>query len=166
MGSEMCIRDSDMQIDCVIRGDDHINNTPKQINLYEALGWNVPKFAHVPMILGSDGSRLSKRHGALNLLSYRDEGFLPDALLNYLVRLGWSNGDQEIFSIDEMIKLFELKNINNSPASFNQEKLEWMNQSYIKTTSFDNLIGHLSFCLLYTSPSPRDLSTSRMPSSA
>ena len=141
------VDDHDMQIDCVIRGDDHINNTPKQINLYEALGWNVPKFAHVPMILGSDGSRLSKRHGALNLLSYRDEGFLPDALLNYLVRLGWSNGDQEIFSIDEMIKLFELKNINNSPASFNQEKLEWMNQSYIKTTSLDNLIGHLSFHL-------------------
>ena len=141
------VDDHDMQIDCVIRGDDHINNTPKQINLYEAMGWNVPKFAHVPMILGSDGSRLSKRHGALNLLSYRDEGFLPDALLNYLVRLGWSNGDQEIFSIDEMIKLFELKNINNSPASFNQEKLEWMNQSYIKTTSLDNLIGHLSFHL-------------------
>ena len=141
------VDDHDMQIDCVIRGDDHINNTPKQINLYEAMGWNVPKFAHVPMILGSDGSRLSKRHGALNLLSYRDEGFLPDALLNYLVRLGWSNGDQEIFSIEEMIKLFELKNINNSPASFNQEKLEWMNQNYIKTTSLDNLIGHLSFHL-------------------
>ena len=138
------VDDHDMQIDCVIRGDDHINNTPKQINLYEALGWNVPKFAHVPMILGSDGSRLSKRHGALNLLSYRDEGFLPDALLNYLVRLGWSNGDQEIFSIEEMIKLFELKNINNSPASFNQEKLDWMNQSYIKTISLGKLTEHLN----------------------
>ena len=141
------VDDHDMQIDCVIRGDDHINNTPKQINLYEALGWNVPKFAHVPMILGSDGSRLSKRHGALNLLSYRDEGFLPDALLNYLVRLGWSNGDQEIFSIEEMIKLFELKNINNSPASFNQEKLEWMNQSYIKTISLGKLTEHLNWHL-------------------
>ena len=141
------VDDHDMQIDCVIRGDDHINNTPKQINLYEALGWNVPKFAHVPMILGSDGSRLSKRHGALNLLSYRDEGFLPDALLNYLVRLGWSNGDQEIFSIEEMIKLFELKNINNSPASFNQEKLDWMNQSYIKTISLGKLTEHLNWHL-------------------
>ena len=141
------VDDHDMKIECVIRGDDHINNTPKQINLYEALGWDVPKFAHVPMILGSDGSRLSKRHGALNLLSYRDAGFLPDALLNYLVRLGWSNGDQEIFSIDEMIKLFELENINNSPASFNQEKLDWMNQSYIKTTSLSNLVQHLSWRL-------------------
>ena len=141
------VDDYDMQIDCVIRGDDHINNTPKQINLYEALGWNIPKFAHVPMILGSDGSRLSKRHGALNLLSYRDEGFLPEALLNYLVRLGWSNGDQEIFSIDEMIELFELKNINNSPASFNQEKLEWLNQSYIKSLPSRNLIEHLSWHL-------------------
>ena len=141
------VDDHDMQIDCVIRGDDHINNTPKQINLYEALGWDVPKFAHVPMILGSDGSRLSKRHGALNLLSYRDDGFLPEALLNYLVRLGWSNGDQEIFSIGEMIELFELENINNSPASFNQEKLDWMNQSYIKTTSTSNLIQHLSWHL-------------------
>jgi glutamyl-tRNA synthetase len=137
------VDDHDMQIECVIRGDDHINNTPKQINLYEALGWSVPKFAHVPMILGSDGSRLSKRHGALNLLSYRDEGFLPDALLNYLVRLGWSHGDQEIFSIDEMIELFELKNINNSPASFNQEKLEWINQNYIKTCAPSDLIKHL-----------------------
>ena len=141
------VDDHDMQIDCVIRGDDHINNTPKQINLYEALGWDIPKFAHVPMILGSDGSRLSKRHGALNLLSYRDEGFLPGALLNYLVRLGWSNGDQEIFSIDEMIELFELKNINNSPASFNQEKLEWLNQSYIKSLPSSHLIEHLGWHL-------------------
>ena len=141
------VDDHDMQINCVIRGDDHINNTPKQINLYEALGWDIPKFAHVPMILGSDGSRLSKRHGALNLLSYRDEGFLPGALLNYLVRLGWSNGDQEIFSIDEMIELFELKNINNSPASFNQEKLEWLNQSYIKSLPSSHLIEHLGWHL-------------------
>ena len=157
------VDDHDMQIDCVIRGDDHINNTPKQINLYEALGWDFPKFAHVPMILGSDGSRLSKRHGALNLLSYRDDGFLPEALLNYLVRLGWSNGDQEIFSIGEMIELFELENINNSPASFNQEKLDWMNQSYIKTTSLSNLIQHLSWHLerlninLDSGPSINDL---------
>ena len=141
------VDDHDMNIECVIRGDDHINNTPKQINLYVALGWNIPKFAHVPMILGSDGSRLSKRHGALNLLSYREEGFLPEALLNYLVRLGWSNGDQEIFSIDEMIELFELENINKSPASFNQEKLDWMNQSYIKTITLSQLVHHLSWHL-------------------
>ena len=141
------VDDHDMKIECVIRGDDHINNTPKQINLYEALDWSTPKFAHVPMILGSDGSRLSKRHGALNLLSYRDKGFLPQALLNYIVRLGWSHGDQEIFSIDDMIKLFELKNINNSPASFNQEKLEWINQSYIKTTGIEELVDNLKWHL-------------------
>lgn len=141
------VDDHDMEIECVIRGDDHINNTPKQINLYEAMGWSLPEFAHVPMILGSDGSRLSKRHGALNLLTYRDEGFLPEALLNYIVRLGWSNGDQEIFSVQEMIDLFELKNINNSPASFNQEKLEWINQSYIKSTDINNLVENLKWHL-------------------
>ncbi|WP_416677172.1 glutamate--tRNA ligase [Candidatus Pseudothioglobus sp. Uisw_016] len=141
------VDDHDMAIECVIRGDDHINNTPKQINLYEAMGWPSPKFAHVPMILGSDGSRLSKRHGALNLLSYRDEGFLPHALLNYIVRLGWSHGDQEIFSVDEMINLFDLSNINNSPASFNQEKLEWINQSHIKTTETNDLASNLKWYL-------------------
>jgi len=139
------VDDHDMEIECVIRGDDHINNTPKQINLYEAMGWSIPKFAHVPMILGSDGSRLSKRHGALNLLSYRDEGLLPHALLNYIVRLGWSHGDQEIFSVDEMIQLFELNSINNSPASFNQEKLEWTNQSHIKTTEVKVLVSNLKW---------------------
>jgi len=141
------VDDHDMKIECVIRGDDHINNTPKQINLYEAMGWPIPKFAHVPMILGSDGSRLSKRHGALNLLSYRDEGLLPQALLNYILRLGWSHGDQEIFSVDEMIQLFELNSINNSPARFNQEKLEWINQSHIKTTEVKVLISNLKWHL-------------------
>ena len=141
------VDDHDMGIECVIRGDDHINNTPKQINLYESMGWLPPKFAHVPMILGEDGSRLSKRHGALNLLSYRDQGLLPKALLNYIVRLGWSYGDQEIFSIDEMIKLFDLNDINNSPASFNQEKLDWINQSYLKTTEINELVSHLNWYL-------------------
>ncbi len=141
------VDDHDMEIECVIRGDDHINNTPKQINLYEAMGWSIPKFAHVPMILGSDGSRLSKRHGALNLLSYRDQGLLPHALLNYIVRLGWSHGDQEIFSVDEMIQLFELNSINNSPASFNQEKLEWINQSHIKTIEVKVLVSNLKWHL-------------------
>ena len=141
------VDDHDMNIECVIRGDDHINNTPKQINLYESLGWYIPRFAHVPMILGSDGSRLSKRHGAVNLMTYRDAGFLPKALLNYIVRLGWSHGDQEIFSVDEMIKLFELKNINKSSASFNQEKLDWINQSYIKTTEINELASELEWHL-------------------
>jgi len=141
------VDDHDMNIECVIRGDDHINNTPKQINLYESLGWNIPRFAHVPMILGSDGSRLSKRHGAVNLMSYRDAGFLPKALLNYIVRLGWSHGDQEIFSVDEMIKSFELKNINKSSASFNQEKLDWINQTYIKTTEINELASELEWHL-------------------
>ena len=141
------VDDHDMNIECVIRGDDHINNTPKQINLYESLGWYIPRFAHVPMILGSDGSRLSKRHGAVNLMTYRDAGFLPKALLNYIVRLGWSHGDQEIFSVDEMIKLFELKNINKSSASFNQEKLDWINQSYIKTTEINELVSELKWHL-------------------
>ena len=141
------VDDHDMAIECVIRGDDHINNTPKQINLYEAMDWPSPKFAHVPMILGSDGSRLSKRHGALNLLSYRDEGLLPFALLNYIVRLGWSHGDQEIFSVDEMINLFDLRSINNSPASFNQEKLEWINHSHIKTTEVNELASNLKWHL-------------------
>ena len=141
------VDDHDMSIECVIRGDDHINNTPKQINLYEALDWNVPRFAHVPMILGSDGSRLSKRREAVNLMSYRDAGFLPKALLNYIDRLGWSHGDQEIFSVDEMIKSFELKNINKSSASFNQEKLDWINQSYIKTTEINELVSELEWHL-------------------
>jgi len=141
------VDDHDMAIECVIRGDDHINNTPKQINLYEAMDWPIPKFAHVPMILGSDGSRLSKRHGALNLLSYRDEGLLPYALLNYIVRLGWSHGDQEIFSVEEMINLFDLRSINNSPASFNQEKLEWINHSHIKTTKVNEIASSLKWHL-------------------
>ncbi len=141
------VDDHDMEIECVIRGDDHINNTPKQINLYEALDWNIPRFAHVPMILGADGSRLSKRHGAVNLLLYRNEGFLPKALLNYIVRLGWSHGDQEIFSVDEMIDLFELEKINKSSASFNQEKLDWINQSYIKTSEINELVSELKWHL-------------------
>jgi len=141
------VDDHDMDIECVIRGDDHINNTPKQINLYEALEWNIPRFAHVPMILGADGSRLSKRHGAVNVMSYRDTGFLPKALLNYISRLGWSHGDQEIFSVNEMINLFELKNINKSPASFNQEKLDWINHSYIKNTEINELLFELEWHL-------------------
>lgn len=126
------VDDHDMGITHVIRGDDHINNTPRQINLFEALGWAVPAFGHVPMILGDDGARLSKRHGAVSVMQYRDEGYLPEALLNYLVRLGWSHGDQELFSIDEMIALFDLDAVNRSPSAFNTDKLIWVNQQYIK----------------------------------
>jgi glutamyl-tRNA synthetase len=128
------VDDWDMQISHVIRGDDHINNTPRQINIYKALNAPIPQFAHVPMILGSDGKRLSKRHGALNVLEYKEIGVLPEALLNYLVRLGWSNGDQEIFSMKEMIKLFNLESINRAPAAFDMDKLLWINQQYLKNT--------------------------------
>ncbi|MHB1948423.1 MAG: glutamate--tRNA ligase [Gammaproteobacteria bacterium] len=127
------VDDWDMKITHVIRGDDHINNTPRQINILKALGATPPLYAHVSMILGSDGKRLSKRHGAVSVMQYREEGFLPEALLNYLVRLGWSYGDQEIFSIPELIELFDIRGINRSPAAFNTEKLLWLNQHYIKT---------------------------------
>ena len=126
------IDDWDMEITHVIRGDDHINNTPRQINLFKALNAPVPVFAHLPMILGEDGKRLSKRHGAVSVMQFKELGILPHALLNYLVRLGWSCGDQEIFSLTEMIDSFELKNISRGAASFNYEKLYWLNQHYQK----------------------------------
>ncbi len=126
------IDDLDMGITHVIRGDDHINNTPRQINLFKALNAPVPIFAHLPMILGEDGKRLSKRHGAVSVMQFKEEGILPHALLNYLVRLGWSNGDQEIFSLDEMISQFDLKNVSRGASSFNYEKLYWLNQHYQK----------------------------------
>lgn len=126
------VDDWDMGITDVIRGDDHINNTPRQINLFKALGAAVPRFAHLPMILGEDGKRLSKRHGAVNVLQFKEEGVLPHALLNYLVRLGWSKGDQEIFSLDEMKALFELSSVSRGASSFNYEKLYWLNQHYQK----------------------------------
>ena len=117
----------------VLRGDDHVSNTPKQIMLYNALGFKVPEFAHVSMILGSDGKRLSKRHGATSVIQYKKEGFLPEALVNYLIRLGWSHGNDEILSMDEIIKFFDLKNISKSAAIFNTEKLLWLNSHYIKS---------------------------------
>ena len=125
------VDDHDMEITHVIRGDDHLNNTPRQINMLDALGWPHPDYAHLPMILGPDGSRMSKRHGAVNVLEYREQGYLPAAMLNYLVRLGWSHGDQEIFSVPEMIELFDLADINPSASRFDAEKLRWMNQQYI-----------------------------------
>jgi len=139
----VAIDDWDMKITDVVRGDDHINNTPRQINILKALGAPIPFYAHVPMILGEDGKRLSKRHGAVSVMQYKEDGFLPKALLNYLVRLGWSHGDQEIFSVKEMIELFNLDSISKSPAAFNTEKLLWLNQHYLKTENVEHLIEPL-----------------------
>ena len=125
------VDDSDMEITHVIRGDDHLNNTPRQMNMLDALGSSRPAYAHLPMILGADGAKLSKRHGAVDVREYREHGYLPDALLNYLVRLGWSHGDQELFSIDEMIRLFDIADVNASASAFNPEKLLWLNQQHI-----------------------------------
>ncbi|MBL1320555.1 MAG: glutamate--tRNA ligase [Methylophaga sp.] len=139
------VDDLDMGLTHVIRGDDHLNNSPRQINIFKALGAKVPVFAHLPMILGDDGARLSKRHGAVSVMNYRDEGYLPEALLNYLVRLGWSHGDQEIFSIDEMISLFDIVDVNKSASAFNTDKLLWLNQHYIKTSTPEHIAHHLSW---------------------
>lgn len=127
------VDDWDMGITHVVRGEDHINNTPRQINILNALGAPLPEYAHVSMILGDDGKKLSKRHGAVSVMQYRDDGYLPQAVLNYLVRLGWSHGDQEIFSIEEMIEHFSLDSISKSASAFNTEKLNWLNEHYIKT---------------------------------
>ena len=127
------VDDMDMGITEVIRGDDHINNTPRQINIYRALGAEPPVFTHVPMILGEDGARLSKRHGAVGVLQYRDDGYLPEALLNYLVRLGWSHGDREVFSMADMVELFDISDVNRKASAFNTSKLDWLNQHYIKS---------------------------------
>lgn len=141
------VDDMDMGITHVIRGDDHINNTPRQINIMKALGKQPPQYAHVPMILGSDGKRLSKRHGAVSVMQYRDEGYLPQALLNYLVRLGWSHGDQEVFSKEDMIELFSLEGVNKAPSTFNPEKLLWLNQHYIKELAPEEVAKHLTWHL-------------------
>ena len=139
------VDDMDMQITHVIRGDDHINNTPRQMNILKALGAELPHYAHLPMILGSDGARLSKRHGAVSVMQFRDDGYLPDALLNYLVRLGWSHGDQEIFTIGEMVDYFDLDHVNNSAATFNMEKLLWLNHQYIMNSDPAYVSRHLSW---------------------
>jgi glutamyl-tRNA synthetase len=125
------VDDMDMGVTHVIRGDDHLNNTPRQINMLRALGARLPSYSHVPMILGADGAKLSKRHGAVSVLQYQEEGFLPDALLNYLVRLGWSHGDQEVFTREEMIAEFDIHDVNKSAAAFNFEKLLWLNQQHM-----------------------------------
>src|SRR5208337_3091190 len=133
------VDDIDMRITHVIRGDDHVNNTPKQIHIYKAFGWEVPEFAHLPMILGADKARLSKRHGATSVMAYQDLGYLPDALVNYLVRLGWAYGDQEVFTREELVHWFSLESVGKSAAVFNPEKLLWLNSQYINRSSTDYL---------------------------
>jgi glutamyl-tRNA synthetase len=128
------VDDWDMQITHVIRGDDHLNNTPRQINMLNALGGQLPVYAHLPMILGPDGAKLSKRHGAVSVLQYKQEGYLPEALLNYLARLGWSHGDQEIFTLEEMCELFDIADVNKSAAAVNPDKLNWLNQQHLMRT--------------------------------
>ena len=138
------VDDSDMGITHVIRGDDHLNNTPKQILIYRALGRELPKFAHLPMILGPDKTKLSKRHGAVSVLEYRRRGFLPEALVNFFARLGWSHGDQEIFSREELIELFDLDGVGKSAAVFDEAKLLWFNHEWLKRTSLERLSRLLS----------------------
>jgi len=141
------VDDMDMRITHVIRGDDHLNNTPRQLNILKALGFTPPQYAHLPMILGPDGTKLSKRHGAVSVMQYREDGFLPEAVLNYLVRLGWSHGDQEIFSREEMTQLFDIKDVNASASAINPQKLLWLNQHYIKTGDLKRLAGELQWHL-------------------
>ena len=137
------IDDVDMAMTHVIRGDDHVNNTPRQINIYRAMGADIPKFGHVPMILGSDGQRLSKRHGAVNVMQYRDDGFLGDAMVNYLARLGWSHGDDEVFSREQLVEWFDFAHVSRSPARWDPEKLTWMNGEYLKRVPDAELAANL-----------------------
>src|SRR5690348_916923 len=137
------VDDMDMGVTHVIRGDDHLNNTPRQMNMLHALGAHVPVYAHVPMILGPDGAKLSKRHGAVSVLQYEEEGYLPDALLNYLVRLGWSHGDQEVFTRAEMIASFDIQDVNKAASAFNPEKLLWLNQQHMVRTPSAALVPYL-----------------------
>ena len=139
------IDDALMGVTHIIRGDDHLSNTPKQIILYEALGFKIPEFFHVAMINGSDGAKLSKRHGATDVMEYKDMGYLPEALLNFLVRLGWSHGDDEIFSLHQMIELFDPYNLSKSASTYNQSKLEWLNSHYIKSLPFERLADDMLY---------------------
>jgi glutamyl-tRNA synthetase len=152
------VDDSDMDITHVIRGDDHLNNTPRQMNMLAALGVTPPVYAHLPMILGTDGAKLSKRHGAVDVRDYRDLGYLNEALLNYLVRLGWSHGDQEVFSIDEMTQLFDVADVNQSASAFNPEKLLWLNQQHIISAPAERLgpalAGYLALAGIEVSNGP------------
>ena len=139
------VDDWEMGITHVVRGEDHINNTPRQINILKALNAPVPYYAHVSMILGDDGKKLSKRHGAVGVMHYRDDGYLPEAVINYLARLGWSHGDQEIFSKEELVKLFKLEDVNKAASAFNTEKLNWLNQHYMKTLPAEQVADALKW---------------------
>lgn len=150
------VDDIDMGITEVIRGEDHINNTPRQINMYHALGATPPMFAHLPMIHGQDGAKLSKRHGAVSVMQYRDDGYLPHALLNYIVRLGWSHGDQEIFSMEEMIELFRVEDVNKAASRFDFEKLAWLNQHYLKSDDPLEIAAHFDWHLRAVGIDPDD----------
>jgi glutamyl-tRNA synthetase len=141
------VDDMDMRITHVIRGDDHLNNTPRQMNMLLALGHTPPVYAHLPMILGADGTKLSKRHGAVSVLEYRDDGFLPEAVLNYLVRLGWSHGDQEFFTIEEMVRMFDIADVNKSASAFNVEKLTWLNQQHMMRAPVGRIVPVLRWQL-------------------
>jgi len=149
------VDDLEMGITHVIRGNDHLNNTPRQINMLEALGGERPAFAHVPMIHGPDGRKLSKRHGAVGVMQFRDEGYLPDAVVNYIARLGWSQGDQEIFSRDELVELFDIHDVNKAASVFDTEKLGWLNQHYIKAADAGTLAGELDQHLRRLGADPR-----------
>ena len=138
------VDDADMKITHVIRGEDHLNNTPRQINILRAMGVEPPVYAHVPMIHGDDGAKLSKRHGAVSVMEYRDKGYMPEALLNYLARLGWSHGDQEVFSVDELIQLFDIAEVNKSASCFNTGKLDWLNQQYLMNSDPAHVARYLS----------------------
>jgi glutamyl-tRNA synthetase len=157
------VDDIDMNINLVIRGDDHINNTPRQINIYRALGAEPPEFGHVPMILGGDGTRLSKRHGAVSVMAWREAGYLPDALINYLARLGWSDGDQELFSRAELIERFRIENVNRKPSRFDTEKLNWLNQHYLREGNEEQVHAELAWHFqraglsMEAGPAPADL---------
>ncbi len=133
------VDDLDMGITHVIRGDDHVNNTPRQVNILRALGAELPQFAHVPMILGPDGERLSKRHGAVSVMQYEEDGYLPEAVVNYLARLGWSHGDEELFSRERFVEWFDLAHVSRSAAQFNPEKLRWLNHQYVKVAGNETL---------------------------
>ena len=141
------VDDLDMSVTHVIRGDDHMNNTPRQIHILRALGGEVPGYAHVPMILGSDGQRLSKRHGATSVTWFREDGYLPEAMINHLARLGWSHGDQEIFSREELVQCFDIADVNRAAASFDTEKLDWLNRHYIKVSGGERLGDELEWQL-------------------
>jgi glutamyl-tRNA synthetase len=138
------VDDYEMGITQVIRGDDHVNNTPRQINMLKALGATIPQYAHLSMILGDDGQKLSKRHGAVSVMQYDDDGYLPEAVLNYLARLGWSHGDAEIFNMQQFCEWFDLDHITPSAAQFNTEKLNWLNAHYIKEANIDALAGDIA----------------------